>query len=37
MIDSVRKWIKDPANLIAAALVLISAAVIIFVSCTSGN
>ena len=35
MIDSVRKWIKEPANMIAAALVMISAAVIIGVSVTA--
>lgn len=32
MIDSVRKWIKEPANLVAVALVSVSAVVIIVVS-----
>jgi hypothetical protein len=37
MLDSIRKWIKEPANLLAAALVMISAAVIIGVSVASDN
>lgn len=32
MLGSIRKWIKEPANMLAAALVMISAAVIIGVS-----
>ncbi len=35
MLDSVRKWIKQPANIVSTALVTLSAALIIGVSVTA--